>query len=190
MPTESKTMYQHQKVYNSTPLRYWTFQSVIALILFSVSSFVGLHAKEVKPQSESIALLDQIWPYKWPHKRPLNKQDQEYAQAALVQWLEAYLHREYEVVDARYFWTRRKDQAFGQVANGLALYPENENGRWRVIEEIKQPWHDPGFDLVRIWKVNIDGNDHYFALAMTNYPVPGTRGSNLMAYFQLKKVAE
>jgi hypothetical protein len=190
MPTESKTMYQYQKMHNNTSLRYWTFSSVIALILFLVSSFVGLHAKEVKPQSESIALLDRIWPYQIPHKRPLSKQDQEYAEAALIQWLEAYLHREYEVVEERFSWTDRNDSAWGPVSKGFALYPENENGRWRVVEEVRQAWHDPGLDLVRMWKVNIDGNDHYFAIAMTDQPVPGTRGRHLMARFELKKVIE
>ena len=170
-----------------------TRQSILRCLLGAMLSLSIAGCATVRAEdrdAQPAALLDQIWQPLPPPKRVLSKQDQEYAEATLIQWLEAYLHREYEVVDARYSWIRRKDQAFGQVAQGLALYPENENGRWRVVEEIRQPWHDPGFDLIRMWKININGSDHYFALAMTNYPVPGTRGRNLMAYFELRKVDE
>jgi hypothetical protein len=159
-------------------------QGLTLLLLFATGSLGILHAEETKSQPQ--AMLDEIWPFELSHKRPLSKQDQEYAEAALIQWLEAYLHREYEVVDKRFFWSRRNDTAWGPMSKGHALYPENENGRWRVLEEIRQPWHDPGFDLVRIWKVSIDGKDHYFALAMTDKPVPGTNGRHLIGRFELK----
>jgi hypothetical protein len=159
-------------------------------MLFIVSSFVGLHAKETKPQSEPIALLDRIWPYQMPHKRPLSKQDQEYAEAALIQWLEAYLEPEYKVIDKRFFWGERNSVEWVAISKGYALYPENEKGRWRILGEVRQPKHAPGTGLVRMWKVNIDGSDRYFAIAMTDQPVPGTRGRHLIARFQLNKMTD
>ena len=158
---------------------------LILLLLFAIGSLGILHAEESKQTPP--ALLDEIWPFELPHKRPLSKQDQEYAEAALIQWLEAYLHREYEVIETRFFWSRRKESAWGPMNKGHALYPENENSRWRALEEIRQPWHDPGFDLVRLWKVSIDGKDHYFAIAMTDKPVPGTRERHLIGRFELKR---
>jgi hypothetical protein len=134
------------------------------------------------------ALLDRIWPYPLSSKRPLSKQDQEYAEAALIQWLEAYLEPGYKVVDKRFFWAHRKYQAWVPVSKGHALYPENENGRWRVLEEIEQSWRTPGSGLVRLWKVSIDGKDRYFAIAMTQKPVPGTRGHRLIGRFELERI--
>lgn len=162
-----------------------TLRCLILLLLFAIGSLGILHAEESKQTPP--ALLDEIWPFELPHKRPLSKQDQEYAEAALIQWLEAYLHREYEVIETRFFWSRRKESAWGPMNKGHALYPENENSRWRALEEIRQPWHDPGFDLVRLWKVSIDGKDHYFAIAMTDKPVPGTRERHLIGRFELKR---
>jgi hypothetical protein len=161
-------------------------QGLLFLLLLQAGSLQMLHAEE--PKSGAKAPLDQIWPYSLPSKRPLNKQDQKYAEAALIQWLEAYLHREYEVIDQRFFWISSKYSMWGSTSKKHALYPENENGRWRILEEIEQDWHDPGFDLVRIWKVGIDANIHYFAIAMTRDPVPGTRGYQLFGRFELKKV--
>jgi hypothetical protein len=187
--TFDKNQQWHNLVKYASP-RQWLLLSMIALMLFVVSSFVGLHAKETKPQSEPIALLDRIWPYQMPHKRPLSKQDQEYAEATLIQWLESYLEPEYKVIDQRFFWGERNSAEWVAISKAHALYPENEKGRWRVVGEVRQPQHAPGIGLVRMWKVNIDGGDHYFAIAMTDQPVPGTRGRHLMARFELNKMTD
>jgi hypothetical protein len=173
---------------DASPKRRAFFQGLMVAVLFTASGLGGLHAKE--PQSDPKAPLDQVWSYSLPSKRPLNKQDQKYAEAALIQWLEAYLHREYEVIDQRYFWISSKYSMWGPTSKGHALYPENEDGRWRVLEEMKQPWRELGLDLVRMWKVSINGKEHYVAIAMTRYPVPGTRGHQLFARFELKKVIQ
>lgn len=140
--------------------------------------------------TEQQAPLDRIWPYELqdqPFVPPLKKQDQEFAEAAFVQWLEAYLRNEYQVIDRRFFWGKGESAIWVAIGKGHALYPENENGRWRVLEEIEQDWRSPGYDLVRIWKVNIDDQDRYFAIAMTNEPVPGTHGRHLIGRFELEK---
>jgi hypothetical protein len=163
-------------------------QSLMLLLFFAVGNFGVLHAGEPKPQPK--ALLDQIWPYQSgskPYIRPLSKQDQEYAEAALIQWLEAYLHHEYKVVDERFFWDARKNSNWGPIALGHASYIEDEKREWRGVE-IEQPWHSPGFDGVRLWKVNIEGKDNYFVVASTKKPVPGTHGRRLIARFQLEKL--
>ncbi len=89
-------------------MRCRTLQGLMMLLFFATSSIEILHAEESKQQPPT--LLDQIWPYEMPHKRPLSKQDQEYAEAALMQWVEAYLHHEYEVVDERFFGMIGKNQ--------------------------------------------------------------------------------
>ncbi len=164
-------------------------QGLTILLLFAINSAAMLHAKEQDSQPQ--ALLDQIWPHQYnkllTDKRPLSKQDQEYAEAALIQWLEAYLEPGYKVVDRRFFWGDPKYSAWVPVSKGHALYPENENGRWRVLEEIVQPSRTPGSGLVRLWKVNIDGKDRYFAISMTEKPVPGTRGRRLIGRFELER---
>ena len=161
------------------------------MLSISITGCATVRADERDAQPE--ALLDQIWPFQLrfqPYKRPLSKQDQEYAEAALIQWLESYLEPGYKVVDKRFFWAHRKYQAWVPVSKGHALYPENEKGRWQVLEEIEQSWRTPGSGLVRLWKVNIDGKDHYFAVAMTEKPVPGTRGRRLFARFELEKLID
>ena len=157
-----------------------------AMLSISIAGCATVRAEGLDAEPKS--LLDRIWPYSLPSKRPLSKQDQEYAEAALIQWLEAYLDPGYKVVDKRFFWNQRNSSEWVAIAKGHALYPENERGRWRVIEEIEQSWRTPGSGLVRLWKVNIDGKDHYFAIAMTDQPVPGTRGRNLIGRFELERI--
>ena len=169
-------------------MRRRTLQGLMLLLLFTIGSLGTLHAEESKQPPP--ALLDEIWPFELPHKRPLSKQDQEYAEAAFIQWLEAYLHREYEVVDQRFFWGDRKKSEWGPASKGHALYFSDEDNRWSNIKELRQAWHDPGFDLVRLWKVNVGGKEHFFAFAMTDRPVPGTRGRRLIGRFELEKVIE
>jgi len=159
-----------------------------AVLAVSITGCATIRADNRDTQPE--ALLDRIWPFSLPSERPLSKQDQEYAEAALIQWLEAYLDPGYKVVDERFFWASRKHTMWGPLAKGHALYPENEKGRWQVLEEIEQSWRTPGSGLVRLWKVNIDGKDHYFAIAMTESPVPGTRGRRLFARFELEKLID
>lgn len=104
-----------------------------------------------------------------------------------MQWLEAYLRNEYQVIDRRFFWGKGESANWVAIGKAHALYLENENGRWHVLEEIEQDWRSPGYDLVRIWKVNIDDQDRYFAIAMTNEPAPGTHGRHLIGRFELEK---
>ena len=74
-------------------------QGLTILLLFAINSAAMLHAKEQDSQPQ--ALLDQTWPHQYnkllTDKRPLSKQNQEYAEAALIQWLEAYLEPGYKV---------------------------------------------------------------------------------------------
>ena len=164
-------------------------QGLTVLLLFAINSAAMLHAEEQDSQPQ--ALLDQIWPHQYnkllTDKRPLNKQDQKYAEASLIQWMEAYLHGEYEVVDKRFFWSEKNSSEWVAIAKGHALYPSDEDSRWRNIEEIDEVWYRPALDRIRLWKVSIDGNDYYFAVAMTKNPVPGTRGRRLIGRFELKK---
>ena len=168
-------------------MRRRTLQGLMLLLLFAIGSLGTLHAEESKQPPP--ALLDEIWPFELPHKRPLSKQDQEYAEAALIQWLEAYLHRGYEVIDERFFWDDRKKSKWGPISTWHSSNIGNEDSKWRGVE-IEQSWHSPGFDLVRLWKVDIDGADHYFALTMTKKPVPGTHGRRLIGRFELEKMIE
>ena len=125
---------------------------LILLFCSAVGGIAELHAEE--PKSQPKALLDRIWPYELrfqPCIRPLSKQDQDYAEAGLIQWLEAYLEPGHKVVDKRFYWAHRKYHAWVPVSKSHALYPENENGRWRILEEVRQPRHAPGIGLVRMW---------------------------------------
>jgi hypothetical protein len=161
-------------------------QGLMLLLLFAAGNLGILHAEESKSQPK--ALLDQIWPYQMPYHHPLSKQDQAYAEAALIQWLEAYLEPGYKVVDKQFFWSKRNSAEWVAISKGHALYPGDENSPWENIEEIAQSWRTPGYGLVRLWKAKIDGKDHYFAVAMTEKPVPGTRGRSLIGRFELDRI--
>jgi hypothetical protein len=155
----------------------------VCLLLVSCTTFRAT-AGDASPES----LLDRIWPQSPPPKRILGEQDQQYAEAALVQWLESYLEPAYKVVDKRFFWGDRESSGWVPVGKAHALYNENANGRWRNAQEIEQSWTTPGSGYVRLWKVDIDGRVHYFAVAMTKYPVPGTRGRRLIGRFEIERI--
>jgi hypothetical protein len=162
-------------------------QAMVFLSLLVASCLAVLHAEDSKSRPK--ALLDQIWPYQMAHRQPLSKQDQEYAQTALILWVESYLKDEYKIVDERFFWSDRKDSMWGPISKGHSAYIEREDREWQgVVTE--QPWHDPGFALIRMWKIDANGASRYVAIVMARTPIPGTRGRRLMARFELKKQVE
>lgn len=86
-------------------------QAMMLLSLFAASCISVLHAQEQKPQPK--ALLEQIWRPLPPLNRALNKQDQEYAESALIEWLKTYLRDEYEVIDQQFFLEKQKTIGMG-----------------------------------------------------------------------------
>lgn len=156
----------------------------MALLMCILAGCSTLHAGE--RDSQSTRLLVRVWPHTPPLESVLSKQDQEYAEAALAQWLEAYLHREYEIVDRKFFWTEPDSSEWGPLRQAYANRMMTE---WSGTV-IDPPWREPGYDLATVWKLQIDGEAHYFAQAMTDQPVPGTRGRQLGGHFQLRKVED
>jgi hypothetical protein len=172
---------------NAVWWRQGTLRAAMWLLL-AVAPLGMLHAGEPKTQPK--ALLDQIWPSPvafQSRKQPLSEQDQAYAEAALIQWLESYLDPAYKVIDQRFFWLDRKYSSWVPVSKGHASSIGAEDSPWHGVE-IEQSWRVPGSGFVRLWKVGIDGKDHYFAVAMTQQPVPGTHGRRLFARFELQKI--
>jgi hypothetical protein len=157
-------------------------QSLMLLLFFALGNFGVLHAQELKPQANPKALLDQIWK-PTPLKPLLNKQDQKYAQSSLAHWLETYLRFEYEVVDQRFHWGDSKRLGWIGVGKGHASHIGKES-KWEGAT-VQQDW---GPDVAWLWRVQIDGEARYFAVAMSNDPVPGTRGHYLIGRFELKKI--
>lgn len=117
-------------------------------------------------------------------KRVLDEQDQAYAEAALTHWLEVYLNRKYEVVDQRFFWTPRDSSKWAALGTAIGLRVRTIFGTRTTVDV---PWQSPGFDLAEVWEVEYQGTTRIFAMAMTDEPVPGTRGRRLMGYFELKR---
>lgn len=134
----------------------------------------------------SDALLDRIWPRTSAPIRVLSKQDQTYAEAALTQWLDAYLHHAFDVVDSRFHWSRMNSSEWVAISQGHASRIAGGGSQWRGTE-IEQPWQSPGLDLARLWKVCVEGTARYFAIAMTDQPVPGTQGRRLIGRYELKR---
>lgn len=129
------------------------------------------------------ALLDQIWPELPRTNQVLSRQDQAYAEAALAHLLETYLHREYEVVDQRFFWNQPHRHSWSALGKSHGSLIQNNWGGALV----DQDWSEPGFDQVALWKVVIAGKTHYFAIAMTDQPVSGAGDRYLIGRFELKK---
>lgn len=130
--------------------------------------------------------LDRIWPQLPAAERVLDARDQDYAEAALTQWLQAYLHREYEVVDRRFFWTPPNSSEWVAVSKGHGSRLPKE---WEAVV-LRQAWHEPGSDLATVWKASVAGEERYFAVAMTDQPVPGTGGRRLVGRYELRKASE
>ena len=168
-----------------TPTRQNIFRCLLgAMLSISIAGCATVRAED--RDAQPVALLDQIWQPLPPLKRVLSKQDQEYAEAALTQWLLTYLRGNYEVVDQGFFWDSRKYSTWGPMNKGYAAHIGGEDSHWYGME-IDEDWYTPATDPIRLWKVSADGKDHYLAIAMTDQPVPGTRGRNLIGRFELKK---
>jgi hypothetical protein len=136
----------------------------------------------------SASLLDQVPAPSFapaPPKRVLEEQDQAYAEAALTHWLEVYLNRKYEVVDRRFFWAPQGSSQWAALGTTIGLRVRTIFGGRTTVDI---PWQSPGIDLAEVWEVEYQGTTRIFAMAMTDEPVPGTRGRRLMGYFELKRL--
>ena len=176
-------MSQHfSKLWRKQPTRLRGRFALLSLAL-ALGGCQSLSASEGKPSAAS--LLDQVpAPSFVPAapKRVLDEQDQAYAEAALTHWLEVYLNRKYEVVDQRFFWTPRDSSKWAALGTAIGLRVETILGARATVAV---PWRSPGSDLAEVWEVEYQGTTRIFAMAMTDAPVPGTRGRRLMGYFEL-----
>lgn len=173
------------KPWRRQPTRSHGVFALLALAL-ALGGCQSLSASEGERSAES--LLDQVpAPAFVPAapKRVLNEQDQAYAAAALTHWLEVYLNRKYEVVDQRFFWAPPGSSGWASLGTAIGLRITTIFGAKTTVDV---PWQSPGFDLAEVWEVEYQGTTRIFAMAMTDDPVPGTRGRRLVGYFELKRL--
>jgi hypothetical protein len=97
---------------------------------------------------------------------------------ALSAWLDNYLKHEYRIVGGRFFvddpqtkWVVVDAFARNHIEQTLA-----------GVREYKD-WHEPGYDLVSLWRVGDEGRA--IAVAMSGDDLPD--GRRLIGYFDLQK---
>ncbi|TXI48506.1 MAG: hypothetical protein E6Q50_11015 [Lysobacter sp.] len=98
---------------------------------------------------------------------------------ALDAWLSAYLKDEYRIVDRRYFAVDRKDFLWVAIAKFVGNAIERPLGA--CVE--RQPWHEPGYDLVQVWRMPSQPYRR-IAVAAEN----DGDGSRVVGYFELERV--
>jgi hypothetical protein len=162
----------------------WRYALAMLLLACALAGCRALPTADRDPQAD--ALLDRIWPELPRARQVLSKQDQTYAEAALSHALETYLHREYEVVDQRFFWNQPNRHSWSALGKSHGSLIQNN---WSGVL-VEQDWSEPGFDQVALWKVVIAGKTHYLAIAMTDQPVSGSGDRHLIGRFELKKLTD
>lgn len=159
----------------------WLFAAQMLGVLAGCAT---LQTSEQAPQQQPIRLLDRIWLQTPPLKSALSAQGQKYAEATLTQWLETYLHQQYEITDRKFFWVEQDSTEWAKLrANYINRMKTEWSGRLVVPS-----WQEPGYDLLPVWRVEVDGTAHYFTMAMTDQSIPRMRGRQLVGHFQLRKL--
>ena len=173
------------KPWRRQPTRLRGVFALLALVL-ALGGCRSLSASEGERPAAS--LLDQVPAPSFVSATPrrvLDEQDQAYAEAALSHWLEVYLNRKYDVVDQKFFWAPQGSSEWAALGTAIGLRVSTIFGARTTVDV---PWKSPGFDLAEVWEVEYQGTRRIFAMAMTDEPVPGTRGRRLMGYFELKRL--
>jgi hypothetical protein len=155
------------------------FFLLLSMLVSGCGTLAGSHG-EVQPK----ALLDQIWPYFPPPKRVMSKQDQQYAEVALVRWLETCLDEKYEVIDQRIYWPRVKQIKWAGIGKEHGNRIRSEE--WGGVE-IEPGCNGLDYNPVITWQVNFEGELRFFAITMTDQPVPGSGSRHLFGRFELRK---
>lgn len=99
----------------------------------------------------------------------------------LSEWLKTYLKDEYEIVDRRFYAVDREDFLWVGIAKFVGNSIEQPLGA--CVE--RQPWHDPGYDLVQVWRVPSKPYTR-IAVAVANDET-AERGDRVVGYFELKR---
>jgi hypothetical protein len=118
--------------------------------------------------------------------------EQKRAKAAMVQWMELFLHAKYQlaVKDQRFVLTQSGFTATASIRSTADLYVEQN------LAAVRQPviWYDGrsssyhhdhkrGYEIM-LWK--LDGESpRYIAMVITSEFSPGTRKRSLVGYFEL-----
>lgn len=124
--------------------------------------------------SSASSSLSRIAPL--PHARAATDAE---SNQRLDAWLSAYLKDEYRIVDRRYFAVDRKDFLWVAIAKFVGNAVERPLGA--CVEQ--QPWHEPGYDLVQVWRMPSQPYRR-IAVAAEN----DGDGSRVVGYFELERV--
>jgi hypothetical protein len=118
--------------------------------------------------------------------------EQKHAKAAMVQWMELFLHAKYQVVvkDQRFVLTQSGFTDTASIRSTADLYVEQNLGA------VRQPviWYDDrsysyhrdheyGYEIM-LWKLNGE-SPRYIAMVVGSEFLPGTRKRRLVGYFEL-----
>ncbi len=100
----------------------------------------------------------------------------------LAEWLRAYLKDEYEIVDRRFYAVDREDFLWVAVAKFVGNAIERPLGA--CVE--RQAWHDPGYDLVQVWRMPSKPYTR-IAVAVANDEA-AKRNDRVVGYFELRRI--
>jgi hypothetical protein len=162
-----------------------------ALLLLICFMIAGCHT--VKPTTTNSTLKDlQEWATPEPLDRLSPPREQVRAKAAMVQWIELYLHSHYQLVV--------KDQHFVLTApgftDGASIISKAAQHFELSVGAVRQPviWIDdrssPSYhDSVRRYQIILckldDSTPRYIAMVVGTEFLPGTGKRSLVGYFEL-----
>lgn len=125
-----------------------------------------------------------------PQNRPVSARDLPEEKAAMARWLEQYSRGKYGVIDQRFVMTRPGFTEWAALQSHVVQYLYRELGATPIGQEWKEEeWKEIDAYLVSFWRVD-QGTPRYFAVVMTDEPLPGPEERSLVGYFELIPSAE
>ena len=126
------------------------------------------------PESSSLGLIAPL-----PHARAAVDAS---SNQRLADWLKTYLKDDYDIVDQRFYVVGREDFLWVAISKFVGNSIEQPLG---VCVE-RQAWHDPGYDLVQVWRVP---SAPYTRIAVaTMNDDADRRGDRVVGYFELRRI--
>lgn len=168
--------------------------SVLAFLLVAACVMSG--CQTVKPGNSVLdRLQDSATPA--PLDRPSPPSEQRQAKAAMVQWLEQYLHEKYRVtvIDQRFVLTAPGFTDGARIRSKANQYVEQKLGG------VAQPvvWYEDEYFFshhdvekgyrIMLWKLG-DDSPRYISMVTGSDFLPGTRKRHLVGYFELMPSAK
>lgn len=154
-----------------------TFRPLAALFVLVCCALMG--CKTIEPANSTLKDM-QEWATPEPLDRVSPAHEQRSAKAAMVQWVEQYLKREYRVVGQRFVLTQPGFTAGASIGSKAHQYATQNLGGTMQVDG----WFDDDNYMMFLWAFG-DSSPRYVAFVLTRDFLPGTSERRMVGYLEL-----